>query len=81
VKLRVLLFAELRERAGWQERWLEITGTTTPLQLWSTIASELGADALLPESIRIAVNQQFANPAVGLTDGDEVAFLPPISGG
>jgi molybdopterin converting factor small subunit len=55
--------------------------TPTPGQLWETIAAELGEQPVLPNRIRVAVNQQFAEPNVVLRDGDEVAFLPPISGG
>ncbi len=79
--LRVRLFGELRERAGWGERALGGCHTPTPGQLWETIAAELGEQPVLPNRIRVAVNQQFAEPNVVLRDGDEVAFLPPISGG
>lgn len=75
------LFGELRERAGWSERWHQTSQSTTPDQLWSVIAAELGEQPALPGQIRVAVNQQFAEPSVTLLDGDEVAFLPPISGG
>ena len=35
----------------------------------------------LPSGIRVAINQRFADPLTPLADGDELAFLPPISGG
>lgn len=44
-------------------------------------ASESGAAQALPEGIRVAINQVFAAPDTPLADGDELAFLPPISGG
>lgn len=81
MKLRVRLFGELRERAGWAERELSTAPVLTPGELWSTIAPEVGEVPLLPQRIRVAVNQQFAEPSQTLGDGDEVAFLPPISGG
>ncbi len=40
-----------------------------------------GADHALPEGIRVAINQAFAAADTPLADGDELAFLPPISGG
>jgi molybdopterin converting factor subunit 1 len=81
MKLRVRLFGDLRERAGWSERWLTGDQTTTPGLLWEAVAAELGEPVTLPKRIRVAVNQQFAEPTAELCDGDEVAFLPPISGG
>ena len=67
----------------------------TPERLWQILQigqhwkaqgdRELAASALpagpLPESVRVAVNQSFANGDHLLVDGDEVAFLPAISGG
>ncbi len=44
-------------------------------------ASECGADQALPEGIRVAINRAFAAADTPLADGDELAFLPPISGG
>ena len=79
--LRVRLFGELRERAGWSEREMEGTHAPTPSQLWEAIAGDCGEQPVLPPRIRVAVNQQFTEPTVPLCDGDEVAFLPPISGG
>jgi molybdopterin converting factor subunit 1 len=81
MKLRVRLFGDLRERAGWAERWLDGSSSPTPRQLWAAIATDLGDQPTLPGRIRVAVNQQFAEPSTALSDGDEVAFLPPISGG
>lgn len=67
----------------------------TPERLWQILQigqpwqapgdGELAASALpagpLPESVRVAVNQSFANGDHLLVDGDEVAYLPAISGG
>jgi molybdopterin converting factor subunit 1 len=79
--LRVRLFGELRERAGWSERTVEGAHAPTPSQVWEAIAADCGEQPVLPARIRVAVNQQFAEPTAPLHDGDEVAFLPPISGG
>ncbi|SBO44161.1 MoaD/ThiS family protein [Cyanobium sp. NIES-981] len=79
--LRVRLFARLREEAGWGERcWpLAAAGVTTPLDIWHQL--ELNGPGPLPAGVRVAVNQQFAPPDQPLHPGDELAFLPPISGG
>lgn len=74
--LRIRLFAVLREQAGWSERSWPSTPGTTPRQLWQALQLPGDLDAL-----RIAVNQQFATAELSLQPGDEVAFLPPMSGG
>jgi len=89
--LQVRLFAGLREAAGWGERtltWQQAGiappghpadgSPVTPRSLWRQL--QLGSDAL-PADLRVAVNQAFASPDQALQPGDEVAFLPPISGG
>jgi molybdopterin synthase sulfur carrier subunit len=77
-ELRVLLFAALRERAGWQERRLTPGSGATPATIWGQLQLE-PADP--PAAIRVAINQRFAAWDAPLTGGDELAFLPPISGG
>lgn len=76
--LRIRLFASLREAAGWGEMSWPVTAEAglTPRQLW--VALDLPGD---PAVMRIAVNQQFAALETRLQAGDELAFLPPISGG
>ena len=86
--IEIKLFAGLRERAGWGERRLPLpaseiaNGTAAPLTpaaLWLQL--ELGDGAALPSTVRVAINQAFASPHQPLMAGDELAFLPPISGG
>ena len=78
--IRIRLFAGLREAAGWAEHpWPAAAADEPPLtpqQLWSALAlpGELS-------SVRIAINQSFASADTPLRPGDELAFLPPISGG
>lgn len=93
--VRVRVFACLREATGWSEQQVA-TGAepATPLHLWhqldlagawqaatgsETDQPEHGDD--LPEGVRVAINRQFAAADTLLEDGDELAFLPPISGG
>ncbi|MFN9620774.1 MAG: MoaD/ThiS family protein [Synechococcaceae cyanobacterium] len=86
-RVRVLLFAGLREAAGWGERSLTAPVGATPRQLWQQLdlaATWPAAEA--PDSepgaqVRVAINQRFASADTPLADGDELAFLPPISGG
>ena len=76
--IEVRLFAGLRERAGWAARPLALAAGSTPERAWR----ELGlGDGAIPATVRVAVNQTFASPQQALAAGDELAFLPPISGG
>jgi MoaE-MoaD fusion protein len=73
VKVRVRLFAGLRERAGWSE--LEIEASSVA-DVWSELG--LGDE---PAGLLYAVNQEYADRDRVLADGDEVAVIPPVSGG
>jgi molybdopterin synthase catalytic subunit len=73
VTVRVRLFAGLRERAGWSQRDVE---AATVADIWSAL--ELGEE---PAGLLYAVNKEYATPDRALADGDEVALIPPVSGG
>ena len=84
LSLRIRLFAGLREAAGWSERPVLAPAGATPLSLWQQLQlSGAGASGGtgLPDGLRVAINHHFAPPDTALADGDELAFLPPISGG
>jgi molybdopterin synthase catalytic subunit/molybdopterin converting factor small subunit len=74
VAVRVRLFAGLRERAGWSER--ELDGVASVQEVWPALG--LGAE---PAGLLYAVNMEYAGPERALADGDEVALIPPVSGG
>ncbi len=80
MRLRVLFFSILQDRFGPEERLEQFPGRTVSdlLQYYRVIAPELAG---MWDVIAVAVNQQYANGAASLTDGDEVALLPPVSGG
>ena len=74
--LRVLLFAKLRDRAGWEERSIPVSEAgLTAAQVWDQL--ELGP----LESVCVAVNQELVRSDQPLRAGDELAFLPPFTGG
>jgi molybdopterin converting factor subunit 1 len=80
--ITVKLFAILKDKAGKSE--LEITNSpATMSDLLQQIRQEYPAlsDILSRGSVLIAVNQEFAKPDARLNDGDEVALMPPVSGG
>jgi len=74
MRVHVKLFAGLRERAGWSERELE--GVERVADVWGAL--DLGDE---PEGLLYAVNKEYADGVHPLTDGDEVALIPPVSGG
>jgi molybdopterin synthase catalytic subunit/molybdopterin converting factor small subunit len=74
VKVKVRLFAGLRERAGWSERELE--GLARVADVWPALG--LGTE---PDGLLYAVNKEYAPPEHELADGDEIALIPPVSGG
>ena len=69
----VRLFAGLRERAGWSSRELE---AATVADVWPALG--LGDE---PDGLLYAVNREYAGREQELRDGDEVALIPPVSGG
>ncbi len=72
--IRVRLFAGLRERAGWSTR--ELDGVARVADVWAAL--DLGEQ---PDGLLYAVNRSYAPPEQELADGDEVALIPPVSGG
>jgi MoaE-MoaD fusion protein len=70
----VKLFAGLRERAGWSER--ELDGVDRVADVWPALG--LGDE---PDGLLYAVNKEYADRDRLLADGDEVALIPPVSGG
>jgi molybdopterin synthase catalytic subunit len=74
VRVTVRLFAGLRERAGTAR--LEIDDVTRVGDVWAKLG--LGDE---PGGLLYAVNREYAGPDDALHDGDEVAVIPPVSGG
>jgi molybdopterin synthase catalytic subunit/molybdopterin converting factor small subunit len=73
VRVTVRLFAGLRERAGWSTREID---ADTVAEVWGALG--LGDE---PAGLLYAVNREYAEQAQPLADGDEVALIPPVSGG
>jgi molybdopterin synthase catalytic subunit/molybdopterin converting factor small subunit len=73
MQVTVRLFAGLRERAGWSSRVLD---ATTVADVWPAL--ELGDE---PAGLLYAVNRGYVERSHELAEGDEVALIPPVSGG
>ncbi len=81
MRITVRLFARLRELAGAGELVRDVPPGATVDTVWQGLAAEFPAMAPHRVSISSAVNADFAPMTTMLRDGDEVAFLPPVSGG
>lgn len=85
MKLRVLYFAALRERVGRAEEALEAPdgiANVAQLQDWLTQRGEPWREAFAEtRRVRAAVNQTMVDDQHALSDGAEVAFFPPVTGG
>jgi molybdopterin synthase catalytic subunit len=73
MNVTVKLFAGLRERAGWSEREVQ---ASTVAEVWPALG--LGEE---PSGLLYAVNKAYAERDRPLAEGDEVALIPPVSGG
>ena len=85
MKLQLRFFASLREGLGLSEELVSVpasVSTTAELRAWLMQRGEVWSQLLSPEqSLRCAVNQHIAAENIALSDGDEVAFFPPVTGG
>lgn len=81
MKIRVKLFAMLRERAGTADTFHDVPEGSTVKDLWEDLRREHGGLAGIDLRLLYAVNSEYVALDHRLADGDEVAFIPPVSGG
>jgi MoaE-MoaD fusion protein len=81
LRIRVRLFAIQRELAGTREIPLELPEGATAEDAWSAVVARHPVLAPGRPSVRFARNGDYANAGTRLEDGDEIAFIPPVSGG
>jgi molybdopterin converting factor subunit 1 len=80
-RIQVRFFAAARDIAGCEQAAIEIEAETTVASLRSRLVDEYPALAALLKHSLLAVGQQYATDQTVLSDGDEVALIPPVSGG
>jgi len=80
VEVRVRLFAGLRERAGTGTVDVELPEASTVADVWPAVARAVPLGDQ-PAGVMFALNKTYAEPGQPVTDGDEVALIPPVSGG
>ena len=81
MRVTVRLFAGLRDIAGSSEFRIDLPENATAGSLWDSLATKHSELAKYRDVISTAVNEDYAKLDCTLSDGDEVAFLPPVSGG
>jgi molybdopterin synthase sulfur carrier subunit len=83
--VKLVFFAKLREDLGTRAEELALPGDVgTVASLRAHLAARGGAWATAlaqGKAVRVAVNQELAQPSTALKPGDEVAFFPPVTGG
>lgn len=77
MSIQVKFFASLRERMGREGEQIDVQGIATAADVWHKVS---GGEAL-PGNTLIAINMEYADAAAPVSDGDEVGFFPPVTGG
>ena len=81
MRVTVRLFARLRDLAGAGELIREVPSGATAHQVWNDLVLEWPGLRDYEKTISVAVNAEYARMSAAVRDGDEVAFMPPVSGG
>ena len=81
MRVTVRLFAMLRQQAGWRERVIELPEEATIGYAWQFLIDETPALEAQRNIVRFAHNREYATADQQLSDGDELALIPPVAGG
>jgi molybdopterin converting factor subunit 1 len=81
MRVSVRLFASLRDLAGADRIELDLPEPATAEDAWRRLAERHPALATRRASLAAAVNRRYARFDEPLSEGDELAFIPPVSGG
>lgn len=81
MNVRALFFAAYRDVAGASELRVDLPPGSSVADLLVSLRSRGGAWLRMPTTPAVAVNMEYAPLDRSLSDGDEVAFIPPVSGG
>jgi len=79
--IRVLYFARLRDQLGVSSEEIEATPATVAELIGQLSARGEAWASTFSGTVLVAVNQELADPATAIEDGDEIGFFPPVTGG
>lgn len=80
MKITVLFFASLADKAQQGQQQLDLASDVSLDQLYSQLQQQHGFE-LDTAKIRVAINDEFASWEDAINDGDTIAFIPPVAGG
>ena len=81
MRVTIRLFARLRDLAGSGELVRDVSGPATVQTVWRALVLEMPALGEYERTMSVAVNADYSRMTASVREGDEVAFLPPVSGG
>ena len=81
IAVRVRLFARLRELAGFESEMVEVAPDAKVADVYEAVRRSHPALQVDRDSVRAALNHEFAGWDEVVSEGDEIAFIPPVSGG
>ena len=81
MRVTIRLFARLRDLAGSGELVRDVPRPATVQTVWRTLVTEMPALGEYERTMSVAVNADYSRMTASVSEGDEVAFLPPVSGG
>jgi molybdopterin converting factor subunit 1 len=79
--MHVLLFAQIKDATGVSELEMKVSGSIGADEFWSQITTAHPKLAPFRKTTRLARNGEYASADAKFTDADEVAMIPPVSGG
>ncbi len=82
IRVDLYLFARLRETCGGRPRLsMRVPGGATPETCFEQLREQFPGLGAQRRGLAVAVNEEYADWDRALSDGDEVSFIPPVSGG
>ena len=79
--MRILFFAQLKDATHCESAEMNLPSMLSTEQLWAELVKQFPALAAHRASVRLAKNQEYTGAETQFSNADEVALIPPVSGG